>query len=238
MSLFTDTHYTLKKKDNAIILIEPCQRFDSPLTMTNNTFEFKELGTTNKFGWNGGDQIIMDIDLQTNIVSFANPFNINHPIKLKLLHPDNSIPGPGIKTYYDETEGGFSKARILVTDNNEISTGNCFIHSNVTQIENDIITGSYRGMYDENFSAILNPDNTGTFLGLPMQWSIVSDHIGELKKWSYYDGGFLIHLMIEFDGPLPKFIDPVTAGKKVAMITGLIYSKSEGTVELYQMMKQ
>src|SRR5690606_12767884 len=238
MSLFSDTHYSLKMKNKATILIEPCQRFESSLTIANNTFEFKELGSTKKYGWNGGDQIILDVDIKTNSISFANPFNMNQAIKLKLLHPDKTLPAPHIKTYYDETHGGYSKARILVTDSNEIGAANCFIHSNPSQELNPIITGNYKGMYDQKFSATLNPDNTGTFLGLPMQWSIVSDHAGGLKKWNYEDGGFLIHLMIEFDSQLPIFIDSVPAGKKVAMITGLVYSQSEATVELYQMLKQ
>ncbi len=238
MSLFHVTHYTVSKKDNNTILIKPCQQFESQLSTNNETFEFKRLADTPQFGWNGGTQIILNIDSQSNILSFPNPINMNIPVKLMLLHPNNISPVNNVKTYYDKTDGGYSNARVLITDANQIKTGNCFIHSNPTEELNQYITGSFNGIYDGNLKATFNTNNTGVFLGLPMRWSIVSDHKGQIKKWEYPSGGFLIHLMIEFDGNTPIFVDKPSAGEKLAIIESLRYDKEEGTIEIRQMQRK
>lgn len=237
MSMYTLTHYSLTKSDENNLLIQPCQRFDSQLTTNNETFAFSKLDGTEKFGWNGGSQIILDSESEPNTLSFPNPMNMNTPVKLMLLHPANTAPAAGIKTYYDETEGGYSNARILITDPNEAKIGNCLIHSNPTDELNPYIVGSFNGMYDANSKATFNADHTGTFLGLPMNWSIVSDHNGKIKKQDYPDGGFIVHLMIEFENELPIFVDKPSAGKKLAIIEGLRLNSEDGSVEIRQMKK-
>lgn len=238
MSLYATTHYTVYQKDAATIRIEPCQKFGSQFETDKETYEFKKLANTEKFGWNGGTQIILEIDGAANILSFANPMDMRIPMKLMLLHPENTLPAAHVKTYYDETQGGHSNARILVTDPAQINSGNCYIHSTPSTEFNGYIPCNYKGLFGNGFSATFRADHTGTFNGLAIKWSIVSDHNGRVKKWDYSDGGFLLHLMIEFENELPVFVDKPSAGKKLAILEALRYSKDDGTIEILQMQKQ
>lgn len=235
MTLFGVTHYQVSVKDNQVN-IKPCQSFHSQLTIDNNTFDFTPIQGSSELGWKGSEQVKLEFDASTNVISFPTPTDLSRPTKMKLIHPNQTSPKESIKTYWDKTDGGFSPARYLVTDSNQIKNSECLIHSNPTSDFNNQIVGSYTGLYEAKLSATLNSDHTGTFSGLPMKWSIVSDHNGNVKKWDYPSGGFLIHLMIEFENELPMFVDPAP-GETVAIISSLRFSADDNSVEFHQMSK-
>ena len=237
MLLWGANHYTVFFKDKNTLEIKPCQNYQHQNSIDNETYEFIRMGDTEKFGWNGGSEVILDIDVNTNVLSFPKPINMNVPMKLMLLHPKDTAPSANVKTYFDETDGGYSPARILITDPTEIKNGDCLIHSIPTSEYNSYIVGSYDGLFGNGFSATFNADHTGIFCGLPFNWSVVSNSEGIIKKWDYADGGFLVHIMIEFENGLPTFVDPPSAGKKLAIIESLRVSISDGTVEIKQMQR-
>ena len=155
------------------------------------------------------------------------------------MHTPGNSPKDGVKTYRDETIGGYSNARILVENAEEIKTENCLIHSAEKNDLNKYVVGSFQGVFDPNWNANFQSDFTGTFLGLPMRWSIVSDENGEIVNWGSEEQQFLVFfIMVEFENELPPTIDPVAAGKKVAGIYSALYIGSEGYVEIHQMQKR
>src|SRR5690606_31590718 len=74
------------------ILIEPCQNFESPLTVTNNTYEFKKLVNTDNFGWNGYSDVILNISKDSKVISFPEPVNMNEHRSFKFMHTPNRLP--------------------------------------------------------------------------------------------------------------------------------------------------
>src|SRR5690606_18277547 len=101
-------------------------------TLDNNTFHFKQIEGSSALGWNGSDQVKLEFEASNNMISFPSPTNLNMPVKLKLLHPNQAKPKESIRTYVDKTKGGYSTARYLITDSNQIQNSKCLIHSNPT----------------------------------------------------------------------------------------------------------
>jgi len=236
MAKFLSTHYSLSKPDENTVRIQPCQKFESQVSIDRETYIFKRLNGTDKFGWNGGSEVILDFDAKTGTLTFPNPINMQVPIILMLLHPKGTEPQNNVKTYFDETVGGYSTARILITDKARIKSGDCLIHSVASAELNDYIVGSYTGLYVQTSTATFRADHTGEFLGLPMTWSIVSDYKGAINKGAAPDGSFVIHLLIEFVDKYPSFIDPPSPGHKVATLQ-LMSHFGGGVMEIHQMQK-
>ena len=236
-------HHNLTKVDDNTILIESCQKFESQLSQNDETFKFKKMDS-GQFGWVAFDgnvygDVVMHSDSNTNTVSFPSPLNLNQQRSFKLMHTANSEPQNGVKTYIDETVGGYSNARILVTDTNQIKSGKCNIHSVEKTDANQFISGTFRGVFDESWSATFNSDHSGTFLGLPMRWSLVSDEKGNVINWNWEgNNNVKLFVMVEFTGEIPITFDPVAAGKKVAGIYSATYIADEGYVEIHQMQKK
>lgn len=223
---------------NETILIEPCQNFESQLTVTNNTYEFKKLDNTNKFGWKGYSDVILNVNKNSKEITFAEPLNMRETRSFKFMHTPNKLPADGVKTYFDETIGGYSKARVLITDPNQIKSGKCFIHSVAKSDLNNYLVGNYKGLFDENWNATFNADYSGSFLGLPMSWTVVSDENGNIIKWDIPNSKSVVFfVMVEFKGKLPMNMDPVEAGKTVAGIYSAFYNDQENTIEINQMVK-
>lgn len=232
-------HHNLVKLDDNTIKIEPCQNFESKYSKQDETFNFIRLGDTDKFGWEGGTQVILDFDSNSNTVSFPSPLNMNQKRSFKLMHKAGSAPENGVKTYIDETNGGYSNARILVTDSNQINTGKCNIHSVEKTDANQFVSGTFYGVFDESRTATFNSDHSGTFLGLQMRWSLVSDDKGNVLKWEWQENNNAqLFVMVEFTGEAPITFDPVASGKKVAGIYAATYIADGGYVEINQMQKK
>jgi len=156
----------------------------------------------------------------------------------RLTHTPGRLPTDGVKTYYDETVGGYSKALVLITDANQIKNGKCFIHSVAKSDLNSYLVGSYKGLFDENWNATFNADYSGSFLGLAMSWTIVSDDNGNIIKWDIPNSKSVVFfVMVEFKGKLPSTMDPVAAGKTVAGIYSAVYNDQNNTIEINQMVK-
>lgn len=231
------SHYEVTSDDETI-LIEPCQNFESPLTVANNSYEFKKLSNTDKFGWKGYSDVIFNFDKANNTITFKEPMDMNVQRSYKWMHTPNKLPANGVKTYRDETMGGYSKARVLVTDSNDIKTGKCFIHSVAKSDLNSYLVGNYNGLFDENWQATFNADYSGNFLGLPMTWTLVSDENGNVIKWDIPNStSVLFMVMVEFEGKLPINMDPVAAGVKVAGIYSAYYDGNKNSIEINQMVK-
>lgn len=231
------SHYNVTVTSETI-LIEPCQNFESPLTVANNTYEFKKLANTDKFGWKGYPDVILNVSKNFKEISFPEPVNMNEHRSFKFMHTPNRLPADSVKTYFDETIGGYSKARVLITDPNQIKNGKCFIHSVAKSDLNNYLVGNYKGLFDENWNAIFNADYSGSFLGLPMSWTVVSDENGNIIKWDIPNSKSVVFfVMVEFKGKLPINMDPVAAGKTVAGIYSAVYNDQENTIEINQMVK-
>lgn len=237
MSFGGGAHVTVTKPDDNTVLITPCLKYESQLSAQNETYSFSKLSGTEKFGWEGGSQVILNYE--NNTLVFPEPVNMNNERSYKWMHGPGNTPKDGVKTYRDETIGGYSKARILVENESEIKTENCLIHSAEKNDLNNYVLGSFQGVFNSNWNANFQSDYTGTFLGLPMRWSLVSDENGEIIKWGSEEQQFLVFfIMVEFENELPPTIDPVEAGKKVAGIYSALYIGAEGYVEIHQMQKR
>lgn len=225
------------------LLISPCQRYESQLSANKETFIFKKNKTTGKLEWKEDKEVLLSVDEKESILSVVNPYYTIDTLKFMLIHPQNSEPDPGILTYYDHTDGGYSAARILVTNKDEIKSGNCFIHSIKsdkyhkyivgTLIDNDSPSGNGSAP-----KAVFNADFTGNVYGLPIKWSIVSDNKGKIKVHNFPEGrGFGIQLIVEYIDKIPFNIDKVPEGRKVGVIDGFLFYSENGEVE-YSHMKR
>lgn len=218
MTLYTYYNYNLTESDG-VIRIEPCQRFDHQGSIDRNTYEFKKIEEESGYGLGGSNQVPLTIE--SNGVKFQNPYNLNEPVPMMLVHPNGQTPSEGVLTYYDETQGGFSTARIRITDPARIKSEKCLIHSHKTDQFHDKIIGSFTDDYDSSMRMNLQSDFTGAYLGHPITWSVVSDFKGNVKKWDYPNGNFLIHIMMEFVDTYPSIVDPPSARHAVALIEGV-----------------
>ncbi len=237
MPLYGYYNYNVTVSDGKV-LFEPCQQFQHQNSINNETFEFQKIEGSDQFGWNGSIQIPLTVDSQNNMLKFQNPYDMSKLMPMMLIHPKNVVPAEGILTYYDETDGGYSAARIRITDESQIKSGKCFIHSKKTNEYNGDIVGNYSDDYDSSMNLTLNGDFSGVYKGLPVKWSIVSDHSGKVKKWDYPDGGYMIHIVLEFENGIPANIDPPSAGHSVGIIDGVRISKADGTVTVGRMNKR
>ena len=237
MSFGNGSNFHLSQTGESI-LIEPCQKFESQLTINNNTYQFKKLANTEKFGWEGGSDVILNVSDDQSAITFKYPINMREERSFKFMHTPGTLPASGVKTYFDETIGGYSKARILITDPGKIKTGNCFIHSIAKDEMNSYLVGNYKGLFDANWKATFNADYSGSFLGLPMSWTIVSDEKGNIIKWDIPNSKSVVFfVMVEFKGELPKNMDPVSTDKTVAGIYSAVYDGQTNTIEINQMVK-
>jgi len=219
---------------NEKIIIKPCQKYDHQNSIDRETFEFSLIPGTNTYAWKGDPTVPLTIN--GNMLTFNDPYNLKNPIPMMLIHPKGELPNEGVLTYFDETQGGYSPARIRITDKERIKNDNCFIHSIKTnEFQNDLI-GNFTDDYDKNMQMTLHNDFTGSYLGHPITWSIVSDHTRTIKKWTYPSGNYLIHIMMEFTSTYPANIDPPLAGHKIAIIEGVIVDNS--TTSIGRMNKQ
>ncbi len=238
---FGGAFHSIQYLDDNTIKIEPCQKYESEISTQRETFEFKKM-ENGEFGWKADDgsipgDVIYKFDQEMNRISFPDPINMNNQKSFSLMHKNNSTPASGVKTYVDETIGGYSNARVLVTDADRVKNGNCLMHSALISELNSYLAGTYDGIFDSNWQSTFNADFTGSFLGLPMTWSLLSDDQGKLIKWGG-DDFFVVFLMVEFDGQLPQYFDPVTPGKTVAGIYSAVYYGDQGYIEIHQMQKR
>ncbi len=233
--------HSIEYTDENTISIQPCKNYHSELSAKDETFEFKKM-ENGDFGWLAYDgsisrEVILKNDQEANRISFPDPINMRNERSFLLMHKKGAVPASNVKTYVDETIGGYSNARILVTDSDRVKNGNCLIHSAPVSDLNSYLVGNYHGVFDENWQSTFNADFTGTFLGLPMTWSLVSDDQGKLIQWGG-NGSFFLYVMIEFEGQSPNTFDPVESGKKVAGIYGVAYFADEKYIEIHQMQKK
>lgn len=234
MTLYTYYNYNVKVNDGKIV-IEPCQAYEHQNSIDKETYIFEKIEGGSGYGWNGSAQIPLAIE--SNMLKFQNPYNTSVPVPMMLIHKKNTLPAEGVLTYFDETQGGYSNARIRITDQERIKTGGCFIHSKKSNAYNADILGTFTDDYDASMKMELKEDYTGTYLGHSITWSIVSDYNGNIKKWEYPSGGYLIHIMMEFTGTYPNKVDPPSAGQPVAIIEGVKLSQDTGVVSVGRMNK-
>ncbi len=224
--------------NNETIHIEPCKKYESPLTIENNTFEFKKLEGTDQFGWKGYSDVILQASQNNRRIDFKEPVNLNESRSYQWMSDSKKSPEKGVKTYIDETFGGYSPARVLVTDPASVPNSKCFIHSVAKSDLNYRLLGNYKGLFDENWGATFNADYSGTFVGLPMTWTLVSDREGNVIKWDIPNSESVVfYVMVEYEGKLPMTFDPVDQGKKVAGIYSAFYNDQTGQIEIHQMVK-
>lgn len=236
MGKWDTTHSELSTPDANTILINPCADYDSQLSTDLRTFEFKKIAGTDKFGWNGGSDVILDYDSKEGIITFKNPVNMNEQFIFELVHPKGSLPKAGVKTYFDETKGGYSAARILITDESEIKNGKCFLHAVPSDKLNSYITGSYTGTLERSLKGQFNSDHSGSFLGVPMTWALASDYQGNPIIGQSTGAAFVVNIFMEYPGKIPHNIDPPLKGNKVASLYRFV-NFGDGNVEIYQMGK-
>ena len=238
---FGGAFHSIQFLDENTIKIEPCQKYESEITTQNETFEFKKM-ENGEFGWKAYDgsvpgDVIYKFDPKDNRINFPSPLNMNNQKSFSLMHKNNSTPAQGVKTYVDETFGGYARARVLVTNPDKVKTGKCLMHSAPISELNSYLVGTYDGVFDSSWQSTFNADFTGSFLGLPMTWSLLSDDQGKLIKWGG-DNFFVVFLMIEFEGQLPLDFDPAESGKTTAGIYGAVYYGDQGYIEIHQMQKK
>ncbi len=238
---FGGAFHSIQYLDENTIKIEPCQKFESEISTQRQTFEFKKMANGD-FGWKASDgsvpgDVIYKFEKEINQINFPDPINMNNQKSFFLMHKNNSTPAPGVKTYVDETFGGYSSARVLVTDADKAKNGDCLMHSAPISELNSYLTGTYEGIFDSSWQSTFNADFTGTFRGLPMTWSLLSDDQGKLIKWGG-DNFFVVFLMVEFQGQLPPNFDPAEPGQTVAGIYGAVYYGDQGYIEIHQMQKR
>lgn len=231
------SHYTVSVSPETI-LIEPCKKYESPLSTANETYEFKKLAGTDQFGWKGYSEVILQASNKSRRIDFKDPINLKDSRSFQWMSNSKNLPAQGVKTYIDETFGGYSVARVLIPDPSSIPDSKCLIHGVAKSDLNHHLIGSYRGLFDENWKAQFNADYSGTFIGLPMTWTLVSDREGNVIKWDIPNSESVVfYVMVEYEGKLPMTFDPVDQGKKVAGIYSAFYNDQTGQIEIHQMVK-
>ncbi|WP_312323941.1 hypothetical protein [Soonwooa sp.] len=85
MSFGSGSHHTITVTEETI-KIEPCLKYESALSVANETYEFKKLDNTNNFGWKGYSDVILNYNKDTKEISFKEPVNMNNHRHFKFMH--------------------------------------------------------------------------------------------------------------------------------------------------------
>jgi hypothetical protein len=227
ISVFSQSNFNVII-DEEKIEIKTCQNIKpGSEALTSNLSYLKS--DDGKYYWKGekNPKLVLEYHPTTQKFSYRNPYNFNEEFEIYLMQKKGDKVSNGVKTYRDETEGGYSSARYLVENSASLADMDCLIHTVQSSDYNDWIIGSY--IENPNgIKATLNSDFTGSLNEHPFTWSIVSNNQGKVLK---VDNEYVLFLsiIVEYTDSTPFWIDPAP-GKKIGQIYSVKAIKNDHKV--------
>ncbi|MGB6083318.1 hypothetical protein [Moheibacter sp.] len=223
-ALFSLTNHSVSKTENRIH-INTCQNISKENASFTSYLDYHLLDD-GKHYWNGekNPKIALNYETEKNYLYTSNPTSFSEEFYFYLMQEKGEKPASFVKSYLDETIGGYSSARYLVEDKTDLANQDCLIHTAQTDQYNSFVVGNY---IEEpmGIRVTLNGDFTGLLNDLPITWSYVSNAQGKPLAVDNEDVTYLC-IMVEYVNETPIWIDPAP-GKKVGQAFPYKYFKKE-----------
>lgn len=227
ISIFSQNNYTVSK-DGDKIEIKTCKNLQPGAESLTDNLSYLKLDD-GKYYWNGemNPKLILEYNPTTKVITYKNPYNFNEEFYIYLMQEKGENLSNNVKSYRDETEGGYSSARYLVENSENSSNLDCLIHTTQSNEFNSWVVGSY--VENPNgIRATLNSDFTGTLNEHPIIWSNVSTAQGDVINVNN-DSVVFLSIMVEYTQSIPFWIDPVP-GKKIGQLYSFKAFKNENQI--------